>query len=127
MIRRPPRSTLFPYTTLFRSAVAPVMSRYGAENSPFDKVHDWALQGPTITPAHATTYFYDLGPSISAQGAVPNLAGALAGLDACHRRYSEDPDAPQMAIAMALADRLQGEGAQGDPGALADVVDTELR
>src|SRR3712207_8614285 len=27
MIRRPPRSTLFPYTTLFRSAVAP--QRFG--------------------------------------------------------------------------------------------------
>src|SRR5476651_2765857 len=26
MIRRPPRSTLFPYTTLFRSPVAPSMS-----------------------------------------------------------------------------------------------------
>src|SRR3712207_8648195 len=25
MIRRPPRSTLFPYTTLFRSTVAPVL------------------------------------------------------------------------------------------------------
>src|SRR5260221_10944124 len=25
MIRRPPRSTLFPYTTLFRSSVAPVV------------------------------------------------------------------------------------------------------
>src|SRR5262245_63743365 len=25
MIRRPPRSTLFPYTTLFRSSTAPVM------------------------------------------------------------------------------------------------------
>src|SRR2546422_2759986 len=25
MIRRPPRSTLFPYTTLFRSAVCPVL------------------------------------------------------------------------------------------------------
>src|SRR3712207_7144893 len=25
MIRRPPRSTLFPYTTLFRSAVAPAV------------------------------------------------------------------------------------------------------
>src|SRR3712207_8175580 len=25
MIRRPPRSTLFPYTTLFRSLVAPVL------------------------------------------------------------------------------------------------------
>src|SRR3712207_7121939 len=28
MIRRPPRSTLFPYTTLFRSDVAKLMSRH---------------------------------------------------------------------------------------------------
>src|SRR3712207_8015834 len=27
MIRRPPRSTLFPYTTLFRSLVEPLLSR----------------------------------------------------------------------------------------------------
>src|SRR3989475_7713293 len=27
MIRRPPRSTLFPYTTLFRSAIGPVLDR----------------------------------------------------------------------------------------------------
>src|SRR2546430_12490175 len=27
MIRRPPRSTLFPYTTLFRSPVAPALGR----------------------------------------------------------------------------------------------------
>src|SRR5688572_31560588 len=27
MIRRPPRSTLFPYTTLFRSAVSPGLQR----------------------------------------------------------------------------------------------------
>src|SRR5467141_1062511 len=29
MIRRPPRSTLFPYTTLFRSAAAQVVDRDG--------------------------------------------------------------------------------------------------
>src|SRR5258708_19680169 len=29
MIRRPPRSTLFPYTTLFRSLLALGLSRYG--------------------------------------------------------------------------------------------------
>src|SRR3712207_8572849 len=29
MIRRPPRSTLFPYTTLFRSAVRPVSGFFG--------------------------------------------------------------------------------------------------
>src|SRR5258707_8901539 len=27
MIRRPPRSTLFPYTTLFRSGISPTMAR----------------------------------------------------------------------------------------------------
>src|SRR3712207_7256471 len=31
MIRRPPRSTLFPYTTLFRSCGAPVVSICGGE------------------------------------------------------------------------------------------------
>src|SRR3712207_7672862 len=29
MIRRPPRSTLFPYTTLFRSSVAPLLGSLG--------------------------------------------------------------------------------------------------
>src|SRR5436190_14179332 len=28
MIQRPPRSTLFPYTTLFRSKAAPMMARF---------------------------------------------------------------------------------------------------
>src|SRR5689334_24152709 len=31
MIRRPPRSTLFPYTTLFRSRTSPVTSRRPAD------------------------------------------------------------------------------------------------
>src|SRR3712207_7823330 len=33
MIRRPPRSTLFPYTTLFRSGriITPLKDRFGAE------------------------------------------------------------------------------------------------
>src|SRR2546430_8502706 len=38
MIRRPPRSTLFPYTTLFRSPIA-FASKYGAY-----------LFGPTVSP-----------------------------------------------------------------------------
>src|SRR3712207_8907176 len=38
MIRRPPRSTLFPYTTLFRSVVAE--SRYVAEDAAEDVVVD---------------------------------------------------------------------------------------
>src|SRR3712207_7552705 len=34
MIRRPPRSTLFPYTTLFRSLPEPVLDRH-----PFELLH----------------------------------------------------------------------------------------
>src|SRR5438309_8535214 len=34
MIRRPPRSTLFPYTTLFRSWVASDLSKSGAIGNP---------------------------------------------------------------------------------------------
>src|SRR3712207_7751363 len=37
MIRRPPRSTLFPYTTLFRSALAELSAMTRASGS------DWAL------------------------------------------------------------------------------------
>src|SRR3712207_7491606 len=42
MIRRPPRSTLFPYTTLFRS------SRVGITNSPADGIKTRML--PAMTP-----------------------------------------------------------------------------
>src|SRR2546421_2509496 len=34
MIRRPPRSTLFPYTTLFRSRARPVVGRIAADVIP---------------------------------------------------------------------------------------------
>src|SRR5258707_2483441 len=34
MIRRPPRSTLFPYTTLFRSPNAPRMTLVGVQRPP---------------------------------------------------------------------------------------------
>src|SRR3712207_7710020 len=38
MIRRPPRSTLFPYTTLFRSEIV----RPGEENVLAVRVHQWS-------------------------------------------------------------------------------------
>src|SRR2546429_6260459 len=53
MIRRPPRSTLFPYTTLFRSRVATVIERLtGVHYHPGHVwkilgAIDWSLQRPT--------------------------------------------------------------------------------
>src|ERR1051325_11771872 len=53
MIRRPPRSTLFPYTTLFRSGI--VMIRWQCLKSSFDKPwssrseeHTSELQSPYV-------------------------------------------------------------------------------
>src|SRR5258708_25270251 len=46
MIRRPPRSTLFPYTTLFRSrSIAPARARVAAEvlsGAELERVHEQA-------------------------------------------------------------------------------------
>src|SRR5437667_3146571 len=55
MIRRPPRSTLFPYTTLFRSPTAAVL--YPVEYSTRVEVHFDEPQR-AVTPGQAAV-FYD--------------------------------------------------------------------
>src|SRR3989442_9210678 len=70
MIRRPPRSTLFPYTTLFRSSwrvhllpyldQAPLYKQFQLDE-PWDSEHNKALDGK-ITPLNSThqhKYFAD--------------------------------------------------------------------
>src|SRR5260221_4757072 len=52
MIRRPPRSTLFPYTTLFRSVPAAAASRLRCSRS-----------APERTPAPATAWCEFLPPA----------------------------------------------------------------
>src|SRR2546425_9120084 len=48
MIRRPPRSTLFPYTTLFRSACLPIeeLARRGRETLRFGPMKPMGLVDP---------------------------------------------------------------------------------
>src|SRR3712207_8137819 len=54
MIRRPPRSTLFPYTTLFRSAKSPVLMKLGKDamyrqlDMPFDEALDYLRSQLTV-------------------------------------------------------------------------------
>src|SRR5690554_7019029 len=43
MIRRPPRSTLFPYTTLFRSLKVGICGEHGGEPSSVKFCHDVGL------------------------------------------------------------------------------------
>src|SRR5690348_10491836 len=46
MLRQPPRSTLFPYTTLFRSSSAPSSLR----SSPTGPSHAWSDGGVHVAP-----------------------------------------------------------------------------
>src|SRR3712207_8454809 len=63
MIRRPPRSTLFPYTTLFRSVL-------------FQRSSNAKIQGLTPRIRHLTARFLH---NHHASGMVPNLLLVLLG------------------------------------------------
>src|SRR5882762_22515 len=85
MIRRPPRSTLFPYTTLFRSAPGE-MQPSGASLPPIiPKVHRWTndrFHSPRRLPAGLPSHRRD----IRAEGVAKLLNQALAG----HRLLARD-------------------------------------
>src|SRR2546425_10203023 len=63
MIRRPPRSTLFPYTTLFRSLIAPVAAflQRLLPRSLFVEACFSLKQADTIERAHLVTRLLQLG------------------------------------------------------------------
>src|SRR3712207_8753985 len=56
MIRRPPRSTLFPYTTLFRSEVA-------FEESAKSSTECTNVKGRYVAPLQVGTYTLTFGPT----------------------------------------------------------------
>src|SRR2546430_14092268 len=99
MIRRPPRSTLFPYTTLFRS-----WKREGAR-----------LRGPSVIVARQGEYgaalitrerffalpAYPLETVIDPTGAGDTFAGGLVGYIAAHRDRAISDDLLRAAMAHA--------------------------
>src|SRR3712207_7024781 len=69
MIRRPPRSTLFPYTTLFRSALAIEQQR---------AIVEWVRAGGNLLLWPGDTPIPDAGPLLDA---LPCRIGDTAVLD----------------------------------------------
>src|SRR3712207_7504896 len=54
MIRRPPRSTLFPYTTLFRSVSGEQTPERWTVRGPGPELSGPRSSGPVLTPTHAS-------------------------------------------------------------------------
>src|SRR5256885_10519539 len=97
MIRRPPRSTLFPYTTLFRS-VTPVHALAGRESAaPVERVqadlHPWVAFG--VMPLFAL-----------ANAGVPLQGAGTAGIDVAGTPAAVWGVAPAPAPGQALGWRL---------------------
>src|SRR2546425_6342518 len=102
MIRRPPRSTLFPYTTLFRS----VVSAYDIETGRELWTHGWTGafveslggDGPRATPTYHDGRVYALG----ALGELQCLE-ARSGVLVWRRNILTDNNAPNLPWGMSAA------------------------
>src|SRR3712207_6780669 len=84
MIRRPPRSTLFPYTTLFRSGPVPVCGAHPFEPRPphAEPAHQPAAAGrhpPSVRRVAEGVHATGAHPAASLTIAAPQRRGGLFG------------------------------------------------
>src|SRR3712207_7447711 len=99
MIRRPPRSTLFPYTTLFRSRLADARAEAEVDDAhvvlllvgdrPVDGGHRAARRADAVVVEHLEVDDVRLGRDADVRLAVALGGRAVAGRDARHARAVE--------------------------------------
>src|SRR5690349_24495391 len=68
MVQQPPRSTLFPYTTLFRSSWLACSSAAGVASSPFDSAELASELPPPVSPGQVIGERYLIGSVIGEGG-----------------------------------------------------------
>src|SRR3989449_11770791 len=112
MIRRPPRSTLFPYTTLFRSVAVNALKNY--------------IDGELVEPVSGK-YLDDIEPATGAAFAsVPDgderdVERAVAAARKAFPAWSQSPAEERARLLLAIADRIE---ARHEDLARAESIDT---
>src|ERR1039458_7986157 len=105
MIRRPPRSTLFPYTTLFRSGHGGIPAVHAEEQRFGGKVHDLDRKSTRLNSSH-------LGISYAVFCLKKNIADLKAAFCSAPSGHTE-----AMVSRYALAQvKICGVGAEWNPG-----------
>src|SRR3712207_9147504 len=87
MIRRPPRSTLFPYTTLFRSEAKLKLARIGADYLVFRSGK--AAVGPLVVGSEELRLLRDIQPTAVYSGGKREIAKRSDGFAAAMERSEE--------------------------------------
>src|SRR2546430_11134235 len=77
MIRRPPRSTLFPYTTLFRSVVSPTLDQLG-QNMQNRNAYNLSTATASLTSASGSNLTISI--TVPATATVPSAIIPITGL-----------------------------------------------
>src|SRR2546430_15809350 len=101
MIRRPPRSTLFPYTTLFRSATAGAASADGSTGFLYRNGRFAALPGVPGAALTAHVGINDRGDIVGAY-TTDAAGGSVHGFLQRHGGGVETVDVPHAAATVAL-------------------------
>src|SRR5256885_3972746 len=125
MIRRPPRSTLFPYTTLFRSQhrepEEDAGDRRHEEPDEQERVEPYAGQGKPAAEDDVRVRRAEDGPGVGADGEERDIAEVEQSGQADHdveaeRQRGEDPDLRRHLEVVAVKGPDQGhQQQQGDP------------
>src|SRR3989475_11729030 len=121
MIRRPPRSTLFPYTTLFRSHAVALDADGGRDVVVLGGPEEWMQQQPVdrlerrlldvlVRPVHRIPRLKADHPAPAAlDKRAPGVRGIEGQLGERRRRAPEQPDvSPDQEIALAIELRHTG-------------------
>src|SRR2546428_5078223 len=108
MIRRPPRSTLFPYTTLFRSKLISLI-----EDDEPEAVEAVARVFPHTGRAHVVGLTGP--PGVGKSSLINRLVPAFRSRGKTVGGVAVDPTSPYTGGAV-LGDRIRVAGTGGDPG-----------
>src|SRR2546422_10958864 len=98
MIRRPPRSTLFPYTTLFRSLLglgltalmASFMSGMAGNVTAFNSVWTYDIYQTHIRPGQTDAHYLRVGHAATVFGILASVLAAYSATRSEERRVGKE-------------------------------------
>ncbi|MEV8517264.1 hypothetical protein [Dactylosporangium sp. NPDC051484] len=108
-------------------AIEPIVAVVGTEGFPFRQVYDRALKLPSLSADEATTFYYDLSPTLDIVSSRSEFVFIAAGGNACLSTFGLNINNDQTRTMRMLESRLEGDHSTGQAGRFASMSDAELK